>query len=82
MSEPASILDAFDSAEPRVRQWIWVSGHLYEEGPWDGLCGVPTYHPVGAWWWRWKGESAWRAVPGRGGEAGFMPAGDLSEVRS
>ncbi len=46
----------------RGRVWLWRFGQTYRECRGDG---GPDWHPVGAWWWKSDGETAWRAVPGR-----------------
>ena len=53
---------------PRPREFLWRTGHTYTQTPNDPRHAMEEFAPVGAWWWRWQGESEWRAVPGRGGE--------------
>lgn len=45
----------------RVREWRWNSGHTYTS---DGTESE-AWHPVGAWWWRYQGETEWREIPER-----------------
>jgi hypothetical protein len=57
------------------REWLWRDGHRYTESPDDGgTFGRADWHPVGAWWWRKQGETAWEAVPGSPGEMTDAPA--------
>jgi hypothetical protein len=46
----------------RPRVWLWRFGQTYTEG---GTEGGPAWSPVGAWWWKYEGEAAWRLVSGR-----------------
>lgn len=52
-------------APPPPREWLWKGGCRYTEQPDDAGYSQPAWHPVGAWWWRRRGESAWQLVPGR-----------------
>lgn len=45
----------------RLRQFLWRSGHVYEE---VGTEGGSEWQPIGAWWWRYQGEKKWKVVPG------------------
>jgi hypothetical protein len=52
---------------PPPRTWYWPRGHTYTEVPGDANCGNPSWHPAGAWWFRFAGETELRVVPGRPG---------------
>ena len=53
--------------KPR-RQWLWRDGHRHTE---DEAGTEPD--PVGAWWWRHEGETAWRVVEARVAAAEIGP---------
>ena len=46
------------------REWLWRLGHRHVSDEQT----LADWHPTGAWWWRFVGETIWRAVPGRRGE--------------
>jgi hypothetical protein len=61
-----------------AREWLWRSGLRFSETPdlfmsdpwhppleWYPAYGEPDWHPTGAFWWRFEGDSDWLPVPGR-----------------
>lgn len=50
----------------RPRQWLWPSGHVWTEQPFEFLWQKEGEHAVGAWWVR-HGKGPWQAVPGSPG---------------
>lgn len=71
----AEVLARVRSRAPRLREWLWRGGHrTAEEAAW----GYPDdVHCVGAWWWRYAGETGWRPVAGRNPEGLPPPAGEV-----
>lgn len=59
------------------REWLWRYGQQYREDPRDTTYGHEDRHPVGAWWWRRTGETAWRPVPGRTPPGAILPEGEV-----
>lgn len=47
------------------REWLWRDGHRYREAPEDATWRRQDWHPVGAWWVRQVGQTAWQSIPGR-----------------
>ena len=60
------IVEHVRATMPPCREFLWRGGNRYTEDPRDAEFG--TGYQAGAWWWRVEGESAWLAIPGRGGE--------------
>lgn len=59
-----------------MREFAWHDGHRYTQTPDDPRYATEEFAPVGAWWWRWKGESEWQPIQGKGGElCSLLPEG-------
>jgi hypothetical protein len=44
------------------REWFWRDGRRHHEAATDEHFGDRTWHPEGAWWWRFQGASEWHLV--------------------
>ena len=65
---PQSVLSQPAPVVRPAREFAWHTGHRYTQTPDDPRYDMEEFSPGGAWWWRWQGETEWRAVPDRGGE--------------
>src|SRR5262245_59022753 len=66
LAHKAALLTMLPDGEPAFprREWLWRLGQTYVS---DDLTPA-DWHPTGAWWLRWCGETDWRAVPDTPGE--------------
>lgn len=51
------------------REFLWRLGQTYKD-----VDNMPaTWHPTGAWWWRYEGDTVWQPIPGTPGDMTELP---------